>query len=398
MNRKSSKYLIFLMIFLSACAPLVDSQEVDSSESNTPVIVEGPQIEDQLEIPPPGADMEFNTDFSKKSISFNEILSGGPPKDGIPSIDIPDFVSIEEADEWLSPNEPVIQLIHNSQAKAYPLQILMWHEIANDSIGGTPVVVTFCPLCNTAIVFERVVNGRELVFGTTGRLRFSNLIMYDRQTESWWQQASGNAIVGELTGTQLNFIPASIVAWKDFMDANPNGTVLSRDTGYERAYGQNPYFGYDDINTPPFLYRGPETPGILPPTARVITLDLNGEVVAYPFDVLEDVRVVNDRVGDEDIVVLWSPGTTSALDSSNIAEGRDVGSAAIYSRNHDGRILTFINNEEKILDQETLSGWDVLGRAISGELEGAQLNELVSVNHFWFSWAAFKPETRIYEP
>ena len=398
MNKSISRYLIPLLILLSACAPLIDSQEINTSETNTTAEVEAPQIEDQIEPPPPGADMEFDTDFSKKSISFDEILSGGPPKDGIPSIDIPDFVSTEDADEWLSPNEPVIQLILNSEAKAYPLQILMWHEIANDSIGNTPVVVTFCPLCNTAIVFKRVVGGREVDFGTTGRLRFSNLIMYDRQTESWWQQASGNAIVGEFTGTQLEFIPASIVAWKDFKDANPDGLVLSRDTGYSRAYGQNPYFGYDDINIPPFLYRGPETPGILPPTARVITLDLKGEVVAYPYEVLEDIRVVNDRVGDEDIVVLWSPGTTSALDSSNIAEGRDVGSAAIYSRNLDGRTLTFIFEEENIFDQETLSRWDVLGRAISGELEGSQLNEVVAINHFWFSWAAFKPETRVFQP
>ncbi len=346
---------------------------------------------------PPGAS-QFRTDFSKHSVPYSEILSGGPPKDGIPAIDEPRFISVGEADAWLQPQEPVILLQVGADVRAYPLQILMWHEIVNDTVGGVPVTVTFCPLCNTAIAFERTVDGQVLDFGTTGRLRFSNLVMYDRQTESWWQQAGGEAIAGEFTGRQLKLLPASIVAWSDFKEAHPEGKILSRETGYGRNYGNNPYAGYDDVNRPPSLYVGPETPGVLPPMARVLTVDLNGEAVAYPYDVLQEVGVVNDRVGGTPLVVLWAPGTASALDAGTVALGRDVGSINAFSRQLDGQTLTFRFDGNRITDEETGSEWNVLGQAVSGSLAGSQLAPVVSINHFWFSWAAFKPETRIYQP
>jgi hypothetical protein len=325
------------------------------------------------------------------------VLSGGPPKDGIPAILNPKFIAIEEANDWLRPVEPVVAVELNGEVKAYPLQILMWHEIVNDSIGGVPILVTFCPLCNTAIAFERTVNGEVFDFGTTGRLRFSNLIMYDRQTETWWQQAEGLAIVGELTGTQLVFVPAAIIAWKEFKSAYPNGLVLSRYTGFNRNYGQNPYSGYDDVNRPPFLYQGPETPDQLPPVARVLTIEIGEEAVAYPYDVLSEVRVVNDRVGNQDVAVFWFPGTASALDTLQIADGKDVGTAVAFTPTVDGEALTFQFNGRDIVDEQTGSTWNVLGKAISGELLGRQLEQVVSVNHFWFSWVAFKPDTRIYQ-
>jgi hypothetical protein len=258
--------------------------------------------------------------------------------------------------------------------------------------------VTFCPLCNTGIAFERTFNGQVLDFGTTGRLRFSNLIMYDRQTETWWQQASGEAIAGELTGEQLTFLPAALISWEEFKNSYPEGDVLSRETGFQRAYGQNPYAGYDNINTPPFLYRGPATPDELPAVARVLTVDLREEAVAYPYTTLEDVHAANDTVAGKDIVVIWEEGTASALDSGRLAEGRDVGTAAAYSRVVDGERLTFSYDGESIIDDQTGSQWNILGQAIKGELAGIQLEPVVSVNHFWFSWAAFKPETRIYQP
>ncbi len=178
---------------------------------------------------------------------YSEILSGGPPKDGIPAIDEPQLTTTDEADTWLEPQEPVILLQVGDDARAYPIQILMWHEIVNDTVGEVPVVVTFCPLCNTGIAFERTFEDHVLDFGTTGRLRYSNMIMYDRQTETWWQQATGEAIVGEFTGRRLTFIPASIISWADFKAAHPEGGVLSRETGYRRDYGRNPYVGYDDV-------------------------------------------------------------------------------------------------------------------------------------------------------
>jgi hypothetical protein len=345
--------------------------------------------------PPSGATREFTTDFSRHSVPYGEILSGGPPKDGIPAINEPRYVSVEEADAWLKPQEPIVLVQVGDDARAFPIQILMWHEIANAEVGGLPLVVTFCPLCNTAIAFERARDGQVFDFGTTGRLRYSNLIMYDRQTETWWQQATGEAIAGELTGAQLEFYPASMIAWEDFKSLYPDGRVLSRATGTSRNYGSNPYFGYDDIDQTPFLYNGP-TPETLPPMARVLTVDLNGEAVAYPYDVLQEQRVINDTAGGEEIVVFWTEGTASALDTRQIPEGREVGAAVAFSRSLEGQVLTFRAAGDQILDEQTGSQWNIFGQAVAGGLQGKQLPPVVSINHFWFSWAAFRPETRVY--
>jgi hypothetical protein len=391
-------WLGLLALILSACSASV-SAPTAIPDGLTPVPSDSGAGSRALlpeESPPPGADFEFTTDFSRHSVPYSEILSGGPPKDGIPAIDTPKFVEVKEADEWLEPQEPVIEVVIGEEARAYPIQILMWHEIANDTVGGVPVVVTFCPLCNTGIAFERTLDGQMLDFGTTGRLRYSNLVMYDRQTETWWQQATGEGIVGEHTLRQLTFVPASMISWADFKGAHPGGQVLSRETGYSRSYGRNPYAGYDDVNRPPFLYVGPETPDVLLPMSRVLTVDLNGEAVAYPYDVLQEEHVVNDTVGGVPIVVLWAPGTASALDAGSVAGGDDVGSATTFSRELDGQTLTFVFDGEHIVDEQTGSEWDVLGSAVKGPKPGSQLEPVVSVNHFWFSWAAFRPETRIY--
>ena len=174
--------------------------------------------------------------------------------------------------------------------------------------------------------------------------------------------------------------------------------MLSRETGYDRDYGQNPYGGYDDVDQSPFLYIGPETPEALPAMARVVTVDLNGESVAYPYEVLATVRAVNDTVGNVPIVVLWAPGTASALDANRVDEGKDVGAATTFSRELDGQTLTFALDGDRVLDEQTGSEWNVLGRAVSGSLEGQRLEPIAGINHFWFSWAAFRPETRIYRP
>ena len=399
------KFAFAVLLFLSACAPAVGTA-VPTQNPSSPVPTKNPpSLESPVtatllpdESPPARAASEFKTDFSKHSVSYSEILSGGPPKDGIPALKDPEFVSVSEADEWLKPLEPIILVEVGKDAKAYPIQILIWHEIANDTVGGEPLVVTFCPLCNTAIAFKRTVNEQVLDFGTTGRLRFSNLIMYDRQTETWWQQATGEAIAGELTGTQLEFYPATIISWEDFKKSYPQGKVLSRETGHLRDYGHNPYIGYDDVNNSPFLYRGPATPDQMPPVARVLTIDLNGDAVAYPYETLEKIGAVNDTVGGEAVVVLWQAGTVSALDSSSTASGRDVGTAAAFSRIVNGQTLTFMFDDGIIKDKETNSTWTILGAATSGPLRGTQLSPVISINHFWFSWAAFKPETRIYQP
>ncbi|NHZ71761.1 MAG: DUF3179 domain-containing protein, partial [Aquificales bacterium] len=339
----------------------------------------------------------FTTDFSRTAIPFSDILSGGPPKDGIPAIDDPQFVSVAEADAWLGELEPVTVLQEGDEVRIYPIQILIWHEIVNDVVAGRPVAVTFCPLCNTAIVFDATVNGRALDFGTTGRLRFSNLLMYDRQTETWWQQAGGNAVIGELLGEQLTFLPASLISWSEAMETYPDALVLSKDTGFPRSYGRNPYTGYDNVSSSPFLYDGPQTPGQLPPMARISTVDLNDDAVAYPNDVLKEKGVINDTVGGVDVAVFWQPGVASALDSGSIADGQDVGASAVFERTLNGETLTFVTDGDTITDEQTGSVWNILGQAVDGELAGEQLTPVVKVDHFWFSWAAFRPETRIYQ-
>ncbi len=346
---------------------------------------------------PPFDTSEWKTDFGRHSVALSEIMSGGPPKDGIRAIDTPEFVGVSAADGWLKPREPVILFVRGDDARAYPIQILIWHEIVNDTVGGLPVAITFCPLCNTAIAFDRRVQDRTLSFGTTGKLRFSDLVMYDRQTESWWQQASGQAIVGALTGTQLTPLPAQTISWGTFREAFPGGKVLSRHTGYNRAYGQNPYVGYDDVNSSPFLYRGPNDPR-LRPVERVVTVSLGGEDVAYPFAALEKIRVANDTVGGNKIVVIFEKGVTSALDRSSIPESRDIGTAGVFERAAGGKVLTFAVAGGRITDAQSGSAWTILGTAISGPLAGTHLVPVVHGQHFWFAWAVFRPKTRVYAP
>ena len=422
--KPNKKWLVASVLIISACAGVATSdvatqpggQSVDETTPN-PSVIQETLSEDKAvtdasetpsaskvlpdflpdEPPPSGAESQFTTDFSIHTVPYTDILSGGPPKDGIPAIDNPIFINVDEADQFLEDLEPVIFLKIGEEARAYPLQVLTWHEIVNDVVGGNPVTVTFCPLCNTAIAFDRNFDGQVLDFGTTGRLRFSNLIMYDRQTETWWQQATGEGIAGEYTGQQLTFLPASIIGWGEFKSNFPEGQVLSRETGFQRDYGRNPYAGYDNINNSPFLFRGPETPGVLPAMARVLTVDLNSDAVAYPYEVLQEQGAINDTLAESEIVIFWQPGTASALDASRIAEGQDIGAGVSFSREVDGQILTFSYDGKKITDDQTGSEWDVFGRAVSGELAGTQLEPIVSVNHFWFSWAAFKPDTRVYQ-
>ena len=264
----------------------------------------------------------FTTDTSKRSIDLGELRAGGPPKDGIPSIDDPQFIAPEAAD-WLEPQEPVVALEVEGEARAYPLQILTWHEIVNDRIGGVPVAVTFCPLCYSAIAFDRRVETggapRTLEFGVSGFLRKSDMVMFDRQTETLWQQITGEGIVGEMTGTQLRVIPAQIVSFEQFRSAYPGGRVLSRDTGHARDYGRNPYTGYDDIDQHPYLYDGPPDDR-LRPMEKVVALKLDGAEKAYPYGLTRERRVVNDTVGDLPLVVFHADGAVSALDAAAIAD------------------------------------------------------------------------------
>ena len=345
----------------------------------------------------PGAFEWPRTDFGSAIVDLDEIVSGGPPKDGIPAIDEPSFVSVAEAGEWLHPREPVIGVVIGTRARAYPIQILMWHEIVNDRMAGLPFSVTFCPLCNASIVFDRRHAGRVLDFGTTGRLRKSDLIMYDRQTESWWQQFSGRAIVGELAGEVLGRLPATITAWQDFAAAWPDAEVLSRDTGYSRRYGDNPYRGYDTIEDRPFLFHDPIDPR-LPPMERVLSVEAGGAQRIYPFSALRERPLVNDEVGGQPVAVFTQRGTLSALDERQIASSRSVPSATAWHRRLDGRVLEFALRDGTIVDRQTGSLWNLLGQAVAGPLAGARLQPAAGGVHFAFAWLAFNPDSEIWSP
>lgn len=396
----------------------------------------------------PAAISTLGIDADRANIPVGEILSGGPPPQGIPALSfsgdwtgsVPagrqaSYVSQEEASGWLEPQEPVIAMNIGGEARAYPLQILTWHEIANDQLAGVPIAVTFCPLCNSALAFDRRVPVNDdaltdvrdfnsdvttvtldndfmaayeqqtgnvpaeqavpVTFGVSGLLYNSNLLMFDSATSTLWSQLLGEGNVGTLTDTELLRYPAQIVSFAEFQEAFPAGDVLSRDTGYSRGYGRNPYVGYDDIDSPAFLFRG-ETDGRLPPKERIISVVQGDTSVAYPFSELAQARIIHDQIGDTPVVVLWQEGTTSALDQAVIAESADIGGAGIFSRELDRQVLDFTWDGEAFVDEQTSSTWNLLGQAVAGELEGSQLTPVVHDNTLWFAWAAFKPDTRIY--
>ena len=338
-----------------------------------------------------------DTDFDLRSIELKEIQSGGPPKDGIPSIDHPNFDTVEIAGQWVDPLEPVIAVNLDGDARAYPLKILIYHEIVNDEINGVPVTVTFCPLCNASIVFDRRYEGEVLDFGTTGLLRMSDLVMYDRQSESWWQQFSGKAIVGSYVGSELKRIHSSIVSFESFQSGFPQGQVLSRDTGFDRPYGRNPYIGYDDIHQSPFLFNG-KIDSRLPPMERVLSVTIGDGNKIYPLTTLSSIKVVNDSFKSTPIVIFAPSELLSVLDSSNIANSRKVAEVTAWNRGSDAYEipLSFHIENGQVRDEQTGSNWNVLGKAVDGPLMHTQLQPIDSGVHFAFAWLAFNPDSEIY--
>ena len=329
----------------------------------------------------------------KPLVDPTQILSGGPPPDGIPAIDHPRFERAG-AVSWLRANEPVLAADVLGEARAYPVQILIWHEIVNDTVGGVPVAITYCPLCNTAIAYDRRVGGRVLDFGTSGKLYNSDLVAYDRQTQSLWVQFLGEAVAGAFTGTQLRAFPVATVSWGQWRSDHPTSWVLSRDTGYSRAYGTNPYPGYDDIRASPFLFSG-RADGRLAAMTRIVGLRQGGDAIAITLDALRHQHVITTAAGGHPVVVWQVPGTASALASPSVAGGPDVGSTGAFDPTVDGRILHFEPTPAGFRDRETSTTWDVLGRAVAGPLTDRTLTPVVHVDTFWFAWAAFVPSTRI---
>ncbi len=316
---------------------------------------------------------------SPHSVPLSQIVNGGPPPDGIPSIDNPVFVPATTA-TFVFDDQLVIGVSYGGEAKAYPLLILVWHEIVNDVINGTPVAVTYCPLCFSTLAFVRVVDGQTVTFGTSGKLYDDNLVMYDRSTKTLWSQMWGQAIAGNLTGKSLQRIPIDVMPWGAWKKLYPNTLVLSDKTGYSRPYGIDPYDeqGYYDL--PYLLFPLDHQDNRLPVKARVLGVVIHGVSRAYPLGTFNSTGVVQDEVGNQS-VALFSIGN---------------GSARAFAAMANGVSLRFSYQNGAFVDKETGSRWSYGGAAVSGPLSGQTLQRYVTVTSFWFAWATFYPGTSVY--
>jgi hypothetical protein len=408
-RRKIVAVVAFAALGLAACAPTADIGESEQTPEQTAVgqsvELENVQGSPRLDVPSALDDRE-NPEFPEPLIDPDSLRSGGPPPDGIPAIDTPKFEKASDID-WLDPNESVLSFTENGETRAYPIQILVWHEIVNDTVGGTPVAVTYCPLCNSAVALDRRVDDLVLTFGTSGLLHNSDLVMYDRQTESLWPQLGFQAAIGHLTGAEPEVLSLSTLPWREFRDENPDSWVLSRDTGFSRDYGGNPYRGYDsDDTSKPFLFDG-MADGRLPIKTHVIGLFPRIDPVAITVQhILDEGLVVLD--GPDGEVLLWArPDVRSPLDADQVAGGRKTGAAVAFKPETTAGVAVDLERAEApqesgasksatpFRDKETGSEFDWSGLAKSGSLKGQRLEQVPAVDTFWFAWAAFSPDTRL---
>jgi hypothetical protein len=282
----------------------------------------------------------------RHSVPLDEIIGGGPQKDGIPSIDSPKFVTIEEANEFLDDSEPGLAVSFKGIDRFYPFKILVWHEIVNDIYDGQRVLITYCPLCLSGIVFDPVIDadqGNRSEFGTSGKLWQSNLVMYDRETDSLWSQILGEAIAGEMTGTKLKTISSDQMKYGVWKSNVSGGQVLSKDTGADRFYGHDPYGDYYSSPGTYFSVRAKDER--LSEKDFVLGIVINGEAKAYyPLTIKKEGRI-EDKVGGVNIVVQYE---------------EDVDVVRLFKEGSDG-VLERIN----------------------------------PVPNFWFSWVAAHPDTEL---
>ncbi len=258
-----------------------------------------------------------NTDFTRASIGLNEIVTDGPRRDTIPPIHHPKFIAVTDATD-IGRLEPVVSIAVAGDARAYPLRILLWHEIVNDVVGGVPILVSYCPLCSSAVVFDRRLGDQVLTFGNTGRIRHYDMVMYDHQTESWWQQFLGQAIVGDLTGTSLTPLPARLESVEKFRDREPNGKLLIPSDPRARRYGLTPFAGME-AKAERFNFPYPLPAGIA--LERVVVVGDDAWTVAA-------IRAAGE-IRHRDLILSWQAGQNSLHDSRVISDGRDVGNVVV---------------------------------------------------------------------
>ena len=340
----------------------------------------------------------WNTNFQIASVALTELQTSGLERYRAEPIDKPRFLTVAEADAFLESRDPVIAISIGSLARAYPLRYLVWSEVVNDLVDGRPLLITYDPRANAVQVFERRLLGAATRFATVDALHRGGRLLWDSLTQSWWRQFTGEAIVGDYTGLRLQPRPSLLLGYEEFRRTFPDGRVLGPRSRPERDetsnYGATGHAGLDDRAEPPPFFDGTPDPRLLP-TARVLALELNGQAAAFDFGHLAVQRVLNDEVGGQPVVALWSPGALSVLDTPQIADARDVGMAAAHGRQVNGRLLTFEFADGAFRDRETGSAWSISGRALSGALSGAQLPPLAHNTPFWWAWAAHHPKTRL---
>ncbi len=346
----------------------------------------------------------WKTDTLNKVIELSEITVA-VPRNTFPTINYPKFINKTEGLIAFFIHEPVISVAIKDEAKAYPLNMLTMHEISNDSLGGIPILPTYCPLCNSSMVYDRRLThkGKEylLDFEVSGMLRNSDMIMADKQTETWWQQLMGLGLVGELAGAYLTVIPSMIISVEDFFKRYPNGKILSPKTGtYSQSmYGKNPYVNYDDKASLPYdsFFNLDKLDTRLSPMDRIIDIKGTDGYKIYPFSVISKKGVINDKYSNKSIVIFYKKGTISVLDKKDISKSKDIGSATVFSSVLDGKSLTFKKKNDLFVDIQTTSIWDITGQCIEGKLKGKILTPEAHGNHFAFAWLAFYPESEIYK-
>lgn len=335
----------------------------------------------------------WTTDWSNYVVHPDSLTITGD-RDRIPALDDPTFETIASASRWLGDREPVAVVSIAGDVRAYPVQILMHHDAVNDVVGGTPVLVSFCILCGSALAYDRRIDGDTLSFSYAGALNNSNLVVYDRTTETLWGQIIGTGLVGEYAGRRLDFIPAPVMSFREYRENYPEGRVLSRETGFDRPYGEGRLTDYETSGPIARLFRR-EADQRLPAKERVMVIEDGADAVAVPYSALSEEKVIATEVGGEEYVILWGPGTATIY-SERTADGRDVGAAVAYRPTVDGRRLRFRPaGDNRFEDRETGSTWTLAGRAIAGPLAGRELEPAMHGVHFWFVWAAYRPDTRV---
>lgn len=340
--------------------------------------------------------------MSKTNVDLSEITAV-VPRNTFPQIDYPKFIEREEGQKTFYKHEPVISVAINGKAKAYSLNMLTMHEISNDLLAGIPILPTYCPLCNASVVYDRRLthNSKEylLEFEVSGMLRNSDMIMADNQTETWWQQLTGEGLVGELAGAGLEVIPSMVISVEEFFERRPNGEILSPNTGTraENRYGMNPYEGYDGLSKKPYesFFDYKKLDSRLEPMDRVIDIEGSDGYKIYPFSMVANLGILHDTYDGNSIVIFHKEGTVSVLDKRQISKSRSVGSATVFSSILDDH-LHFEKIDGAFIDEETQSEWDITGRCINGMLEGKELIPIPHSNHFAFAWLSFYPDSEIF--